>query len=98
MEIRVAWFKPTATYANNAFMDLIPSQDVEIHNIYAPAAAALEYYQHNILGAAAVTVLFKSASGPLAGINYKSTNGVYIRVKNVSGGSIEMGADGEVMR
>lgn len=78
--------------ANAAHMDLQPGSSVEvvIHNIYVPEGTAIEVYYYD----GSDTILHMSTYTSLYNLQFHCTNGVYIRVKNVSGSSAIMAADG----
>lgn len=84
---------PTST-ADAAFLDLQPGAGVEIvvHNVYVPEGKKVEYYWYN--GTDSTLFDTDAADGTRYGMQFHCTNTIYVRVKNVSGGTIFIGADG----
>jgi hypothetical protein len=84
---------PTSV-ADTAFLALQPGAGVEIviHNVYVPANKAVEFYWYN--GTDSTLFDSSAADGTRYGMQWHCTNTIYVRVKNVSGGAIFIGADG----
>jgi hypothetical protein len=84
---------PTST-ANNAFLTIQPAGTIEvvIHNIIVPTGAAmeLEFYDGTNLIKCDEDAVF----GSRFGLQLHCTNAKYYRVKNVSGGTVFLAADG----
>jgi hypothetical protein len=87
----VANFGPTST-ANGSFLDLQPSAGVEvvIHNIGYAGAMELYYYD----GANSVKMDEDATAGSRMAVFLHCTNSKYYRIKNVSGGTVYLSADG----
>jgi hypothetical protein len=87
-----AYIVSPATVTSTNHMDLQPGAGVEVvvHNINIPAGTAAELYQYD----GADTILIMSMTTSLQNMQLHCTNGVYYRVKNVSGASQIYGADG----
>lgn len=87
----VSQFGPTSV-ANNSYLDLQPSAGVEVtvHNIYY--AGAVEFYYYD--GTNQIMFDSDTGAGARLGYVYHCTNSKRVRVKNVSGGSIYIAADG----
>lgn len=85
----------SASLANNSFLDLQPSGTVEwvIHNIYTPEGAAYELYWYD--GTNSLKIDHDAAVGRY-NLQIHTTNAKYLRIKNVSGSSQNVGYDGIV--
>jgi hypothetical protein len=81
-----------SSVAASAFLSLQPagSAAVVIHNIYYSGAVELYYFT------GANSILFDSdaTAGARLNLTHHCSNGVYVRVKNVSSGAILVAADG----
>lgn len=87
----VAYIVGPTSVANGSFLDLIPgSGEAVVHNIYVPSGSAVEYYWYDGTN----SIKFDSDTVGRDNQQYHVTTTVYVRVKNVSGGSIYLGADG----
>lgn len=86
----------SASVANDAYLTIQPSAGVEasIHNIYVPESSGVEIYYSDGVN----DVLVVSNTGSLYSTQFHVTNTYYIRVKNVSGSSINLGYDGIVTK
>ncbi len=88
---------PTST-TDDGFLDIQPGAAVEwvIHNVYVPEGKAVEfeYFDGTNL------ILFDSdaVDGTRFMVNWHATNGTRVRIKNVSGGTIFLAADGIVTK
>lgn len=84
---------PTSV-ANNAFLDLQPGAGVEIvvHNVYVDEGKNVEFYWYN--GTDSAKFDTDAADGTRYGMQWHCTNTIRVRVKNISGGAIFIGADG----
>lgn len=82
---------PTST-ADDAFLDLVPgaSEAIVIHNVYVPVGTAVELYWSD----GVTDILIDSGTETFASWQFHATENGYVRVKNVSGGSADLGADG----
>jgi hypothetical protein len=87
----IANFGPTST-ADAAFLALQPSAGVEvvIHNIGYAGAMELYYYD----GTNQVLVDTDATAGSRLGLFLHCTNAKYYRIKNISGGTVYLCADG----
>jgi hypothetical protein len=98
MAVGDAYIKAPESIANAAHLDLQPGAGVEIvvHNIYVPVGSAVELYYFD------GTDTIKFDEDPVDGSRYNQqfhcTNSVYVRVKNVSGAALILGADGMVTK
>lgn len=86
----VAYIKPPTSVADGAYLDLIPSGEAVIHNIYVPMGSAVEYYWSD----GSNNIKFDSDTVGRDNQQYHCSSAGYIRVKNISGGAIYIGADG----
>ena len=77
---------------NNAFLAFQPAGTTEIvlHNIYVPQGELVEIYWSDGTN----DILIDQGSESYNDFHFHCTNLVYVRVKNVSGGSIRLGGDG----
>lgn len=82
---------PTST-ANGSYLDIQPASgdEVVIHNIYYAGAVEFEYYD----GTNTIKFDSDTTSGARLVCAFHCTNSKRVRVKNVSGGSIYIAADG----
>lgn len=81
---------PTST-ADDAFLDLVPGGgEIVIHNIYVPVGTSVELYWSDGM----TDILIDSGSESFATWQFHASDTVYLRVKNVSGTSADLGADG----
>ena len=83
----------TPTSVNNAaFLAFQPAGSTEIvlHNVYVPQGSAVELYWSDGTN----DILIDSGSESYNDFHFHCTNGAFVRVKNVSGGSIRLGGDG----
>lgn len=87
----IANFGPTST-ADAAFLALQPGAGVEIviHNIGYEGAMELYYYD----GTNQVKMDEDVTAGSRLGVFLHCTNAKYYRIKNVSGGAVNLCADG----
>ena len=83
----------SATVTNGSFVDLQPSAGTEVvvHNIYMPEGAAYELYWYD--GTNTLKIDHDAAVGR-TNMQFHCTNGKWIRIKNTSGASQNIGADG----
>ena len=70
--------------------------EATIHNFYTPSSAAWELYRSDGTN----EILLFSCTGPLLGYvcHVQATAGVYLKMKNKSGGTVYMGFDGIVTK
>lgn len=81
---------PTST-ADDGFLDLVPSGGaIVVHNIYVPAGSAVELYWSDGVN----DILVDSAAESFVSWQFHCSDSVYLRVKNVSGVGVYLGADG----
>ena len=87
-----AYIVAPATVTDTNHMDLQPSAGVEVvvHNIYLPEGTKCELYYYD----GADTIKHLTTYTSLYNTQFHCTNGSYIRVKNVSGSSAILAADG----
>ena len=90
----------SAAVADDGFLDVRPGSGVEwsIHNLFAAGAAELYFYDgtNSIL-------IDSGGSGTTSGISwtgmvFEVTNSIYLRVKNVSGSTANLGYSGRVTK
>jgi hypothetical protein len=86
----------STSVANNAYLTIQPGAGAEwiIHNIHAPSTAAIELYVTD----GANDILTDSNTGGWLGYYIHLTNAQYLKVKNVSGGTIYMKYDGIISK
>ena len=84
--------------ADAAFLDVQPGVGVEvvIHNVYVPLNAAVEFYRYN--GTDSILFDASQADGTRYNMQFHCNNTVRFRVKNVSGGTVFISADGMVTK
>lgn len=84
--------------ADAGFLDIQPAASVEwvIHNVYVPLDVDVEFYYYDGTN----SILFDSdaVDGTRYMLNLHVTNGTRVRVKNVSGASAYLAADGIVTK
>jgi hypothetical protein len=87
-----AYIKLPATVTDTSHMDLTAGSGAEIvvHNIYVPEGTAVELYYYD----GTDTIKHWSGNTSLYNVQFHCTNTEYIRVKNVSGASAILAADG----
>lgn len=78
--------------ADDGYLDLLPAAGGElvIHNIYHEGAIEVYWYD----GTNEVLIDEASTGGVMSWLSYHCTDSIRIRVKNVSGGTDDVGADG----
>lgn len=88
-------FGPTSV-VDDGYLDLQPGSGIEcsIHNINHGGAIELYFYD----GTNSVISVVVGDATPLVNMALRCTNTAYYRVKNVSGGSIYISADGLVTK
>lgn len=88
---------PTST-ADDAFLDIQPGSGVEwvIHNVLVDRGVAVEFYYYD--GTNSILFDADSVDGTRYMLNLHVTNGTRVRIKNVSGGTIFLAADGIVTK
>lgn len=88
---------PTST-GDTAFLDVQPGAGVEvvIHNVYAPLGSAVELYRYD--GTNSILYDSSAADGTRYNMQFHCTNATRLRIKNVSGGTIFLAADGMVTK
>lgn len=84
--------------ADLAFLDIQPGASIEwvIHNVYVPEGVAVEFEYFD--GTNVILFDSDSVDGTRFMVNWHATNSVRVRVKNVSGGTIFIAADGIVTK
>lgn len=85
------WFGPTST-ANNAFLDLQPSGTVEVSVNNISHGGSVEIYAYD--GTNDVGPLSIVGTGVETNLSLHCTNAKRYRVKNVSGGTVLLSAEG----
>lgn len=87
-----AYIKLPATVTDTNHMDLTAGSGAEIvvHNIYIPEGTLVELYYYD----GTDTIKHLTTVTSLYNVQFHCTNTEYIRVKNVSGASAIMAADG----
>lgn len=76
---------------NNAFLAFQPTTgELVLHNVYVPLGSAIELYWSDGTN----DILIDTGVQSYNDFHFHCTNLVYVRVKNVSGGSIRLGGDG----
>jgi hypothetical protein len=92
MAVGDVYVKAPESVSDQAYLDLQPSSGVEIviHNF--GYAGAMELYLWD--GADRLKMDEDATAGSRMGVFLHCTNTVYYQIKNVSGGSVLMGADG----
>ena len=83
---------------DTSFLDIQPGAGIEwvIHNVYVPEGKAVEFEYFDGTN----IILFDSdaVDGTRFMVNWHATNGTRVRVKNVSGGTVFLAADGIVTK
>jgi hypothetical protein len=89
-----AYIKAPTSTTNGSFLDLQPGASVEvvIHNIYAPTGSAYEVYYSD--GTNNILVLSMPTGGGALNLQHHCSNSYYVRVKNTSGSTVYLSADG----
>ena len=85
---------PTST-ATGSFLDLQPGGSVEVvvHNVYVPTGTAYELYWYD--GTNSILFLSMPAGGAALNLQCHCVGTTkYVRIKNVSGATAYLGADG----
>jgi hypothetical protein len=84
--------------ADAGFLDINPGASVEwvIHNVYVPEGTAVEFYYYD--GTNSILFDSDSVDGSRYNQNWHVVNGTRVRVKNVSGASAFLAADGIVTK
>jgi len=84
--------------ADNGFLDIQPGASVEwvIHNVLVDGGVAVEFYYYD--GTNSIRFDTDSVDGTRYHLNLHATNGTRVRVKNVSGGTVFLAADGMVTK
>lgn len=87
-----AYIAAPVSTADAAHLDLQPSAGVEVvvHNVYLPEGTKVELYYYD----GTDTIKHLTTYTSLYNVQFHCTNSVYIRVKNVSGASAILAADG----
>ena len=82
---------PTSV-SDGSFLDLVADtgEEIIVHNIYVPEGTAVELYWHGPSG----DIKFDSDTQGFASFQFHGTETIYVRVKNVSGSSADLAADG----
>jgi hypothetical protein len=96
---------PTSV-ANTATLDIQPSAGVEWIvsriiievGVVSDGVAAIEVYQGTDSSYTAVKLVDKFVAGGSVGVRYDVTNGVPLRLKNVSGSTLFLGYSGGVTK
>lgn len=83
-----------SSVANGSYLTIQPSagQEYIVQNIYGPYGSALELYRTD--GTNDIKIDYANSEGGWGLVKHFVTNGIYLKVKNVSGGSIYVGYDG----
>ncbi len=88
---------PTST-TDDSWLDIQPGASVEwvIHNVYVDEGVAVEFEYFDGTN----IILFDSdaVDGTRFMVNWHVTNSIRVRVKNVSGGTVYLAADGIVTK
>lgn len=89
-----AYIKAPTSTASGSFLDLQPSAGVEVvvHNVYVAAGSAYEVYYSD--GTNNILALSMPAGGAALNLQMHCSNTYYVRVKNTSGSTIYLAADG----
>jgi hypothetical protein len=87
-----------ASVADTAFLTIQPGSGIEwrIENIYADYGEAIELYRCN--STTNIKIDETSEGGFGGGYKWYLTNSNYLKVKNVSGGAINMSYDGIITK
>jgi hypothetical protein len=87
-----AYLKDPTSITNNSFLELQPAGGTEIvlHTIYYAGAVELYFYD----GTDTIKFDTDGAAGVRRNLNHHCSNTVWVRVKNVSGSTMMIGADG----
>ncbi len=87
----------STSVADNASVDVQPASGVEwiLQNVYA--AGAVEIYYTDGTNTCGVADQLTGA-GSLTNMVHRCTNGYYIKIKNVSGGAINIGYSGVISK
>lgn len=93
-----AFIKAPASVADAAYMDIQPGAGVEvvIHNIYVPTGTAYTVERYD--GSNSVIFASMPSGGAMLNLQSHCTNTYRLRVKNTSGASAYMSADGMVTK
>jgi len=87
-----------ASVADDGYLDVQPSAGIEwiIHNLFVPdsIAGGVEVYSYD--GTSAILVGTFTSTQMM--VNFHCSNTFYLRMKNVSGSSADLGYDGIVMK
>ncbi len=88
---------PTST-TDDGFLDIQPGSSIEwlIHNVYVPEGTAVEFEYFD--GTNIIKFDSDAVDGTRFMVNWHATNSIRVRVKNVSGGTIFLAADGIVTK
>lgn len=86
----------STSVANNAYLTIQPGAGIEwvIHNVHVPNTAAIEMYMTDGTN----DILTDKNTGGWLGYFMHLTNAQYMKIKNVSGGSIYMKYDGIITK
>jgi len=89
-----AYIKAPASTASGSYLDLQPGASVEvvIHNIYVATGSAYEVYYSDATNN--ILALSMPAGGAALNLQMHCSNTYYVRVKNTSGSTIYLSADG----
>lgn len=83
---------------DDGYLDIHPTAGIEwiIHNLFIPdgIAGGVEVYAYN----GTLSVLIGTFTSTQMLVNFHCTNTDYIRIKNVSGSSADLGYDGIVVK
>lgn len=85
-----------SSIADTAYLTVQPTSGTEwiIHNIYLPAGSSVELYRTD----GSNDIKIDSGTDSWTGCVFHVTNGIYFKVKNVSGGAIYLGYDGVISK
>lgn len=93
-----AYIKAPTSTASGSFLDLQPSAGVEVvvHNIYVATGSAYEVYYSDATNH--ILALSMPAGGAALNLQLHCSNTYFVKVKNTSGSTIYMSADGMVTK
>jgi hypothetical protein len=93
-----AYIKAPTSTGNGSYLDLQPSAGVEVvvHNIYVGTGVAYEVYYSD--GTNNILALTMPSGGGALNLQMHCSNSFYVRVKNTSGGTVYLAADGMVTK
>ena len=89
-----AYIKAPASTASGSYLDLQPAGSVEVvvHNIYVATGSAYEVYYSDATNH--ILALSMPSGGAAMNLQMHCSNSYFVKVKNTSGSTIYMSADG----